>query len=86
MTNTALHELVHQLLLKGQLPTDPPRGVYAGYGHGENCDACSTSMPAPAVVYEIDVGTGAAAKVFTLHLDCYEAWRAELKRVRSERK
>jgi hypothetical protein len=77
MTNAALHDLVHQLLIKGQLPTDPPHGVYAGYGHGETCDACGMSMPEPAVVYEINVGTGTAAKVFALHLDCYEVWRSE---------
>jgi hypothetical protein len=81
MMNAALHELVHQLLVNGQLPTDQPHGIYAGYGDGECCDACGESMPPPAVVYEINVGTGAAAKVFALHLHCYEVWQSERARL-----
>ena len=85
MTDAALHELVHELLVKGRLPIDPLHGVNASYGQGESCDACSKSIPAPAVVYEINVGTGVAAQRFVLHLDCYEVWRAEQVRIGSER-
>jgi hypothetical protein len=77
MMNAALHEHVHQLLAKGQLPTAQPHAVFAGYGKGESCDACGKQMPESTVVYEISVGTGADAKAFALHLACYEVWRVE---------
>jgi hypothetical protein len=80
MTDSALHELVHKLIANGQLPVNNAYGLYASYGTGEVCDACGKSMPEPAVVYEINVGTGSAAKEFALHLKCYEVWRAERER------
>jgi hypothetical protein len=68
-------EVIRRKLNEGTLPTkSPPGKIYAGYGSGATCDACSEPIYPAQVEYELNYPD--EGRTLRLHLGCAGLWEA----------
>ncbi|MGQ0835599.1 MAG: hypothetical protein ACT4O5_11915 [Gammaproteobacteria bacterium] len=73
MDNAALHDLVQQLLAKGQLPNEAATRLVAAYGEDTPCAVCNAPMRASDVVYEVSFRSG-DTQPLVMHYACFDSW------------
>jgi hypothetical protein len=74
-------EVIRSKMRAGTLPVSPEHHLYGSSGEGSVCVCCDRSIKPSELAFEVQCSLGAAAKVvLSMHLLCYEAWVAEVRK------
>src|ERR1700733_2486717 len=73
-----IRQLIKMGMLAHRLPRARGRQLYAGHGEGLPCACCGETITPEQVQYDVEWDEeGGSRKVLSMHLPCYDSWRAE---------
>jgi hypothetical protein len=82
LLDTEVRRQIGERLDSGLLPRMLPEKIFAGYGSGSLCAACSQPITATQVQYDIEHSGG----TLSLHFACHMIWQIECQlRIKAQR-